>query len=86
MMEKVYILWHSHPLPSGEDSDILIGVYLSTDEASAAQARVSAKPGFVDHPDGFLIEEMTMNEDHWKDGFVTYSFGDKSGDLPAWES
>ena len=76
-METVYILWHSHPLPQGEDSDLLVGVYLSQQDAVAAQARVSAKPGFADHPDGFLIEEMTVNEDHWKDGFVTYTFGDE---------
>jgi len=24
-----------------------------------------------------LIEEMTVNEDHWRDGFVTYTYGDE---------
>jgi hypothetical protein len=76
-METVYILWHSHPLPQDEDRDILIGVYSSKEEASAAHARVSDKPGFVDHPEGFLIEEMKINQDHWKEGFVTYTYGDE---------
>jgi len=76
-MGTVYILWHSHPLPQGEDSDLLVGVYSSEQTATAAQSRLSAKPGFVDHPDGFLIEEVAMDEDHWKDGFVTYTYGDE---------
>ncbi|WP_271066845.1 hypothetical protein [Caulobacter sp. NIBR1757] len=49
----------------------MIGVYASRDKALLAQARSTDLPGFRDWPDGFLIEEYELDQDHWTEGFVT---------------
>jgi hypothetical protein len=49
----------------------LIGVYATENNAKAAKERMSAKPGFVDCPDGFEIDRYVVGEDHWTEGYVT---------------
>jgi len=58
-------------MQNGEECEILIGVYASDSDARSAQARVSDKPGFIDCPEGFLIDEYTIGKDHWEEGFIT---------------
>lgn len=70
-MDSVFVLWHVHRLPNGEDDEKLIGVYRNDDEAREAIARVGNKPGFSDSPDGFLIDEYKLGQDHWTEGYAT---------------
>jgi hypothetical protein len=71
MSESVHILWHINQVPNGEEVEKLIGVYASETDARSAQARVSGKPGFIDCPEGFLIDEYTIGKDGWEEGYVT---------------
>jgi hypothetical protein len=70
-MRVVYVLWHSYEDPPGREEDKLIGIYSSRQLAEDALARVRDKPGFRDYPDGFLIDEMTLDRDSWVQGFAT---------------
>lgn len=67
----VFILWHVHEIPDGEEDEKLIGVYASAEDAEAARLRVMPQPGFRDAPEGFLIDRYTVGEDQWTDGYIT---------------
>ena len=69
-MEQVFLLWHVHTLPEGDDEK-LIGVYRAESDAISARLRLSSKPGFSQNLDGFLIEAYELNKDHWTEGYVT---------------
>jgi hypothetical protein len=69
-MTSVFLLWHMKEYPDGSDSNMLIGVYETRAHAEAAIVRVGSKPGFVDMPEGFLIDEYPLGKDHWTEGFV----------------
>jgi hypothetical protein len=69
-MTHVYLLWHIHDLGDEEDWKF-VGVYSSPKEVDAARARVARLPGFRDTPEHFRVEEVTLNEDQWTEGFVT---------------
>ena len=70
-MNKVFLMWYVHTFESGDEDEMLIGVYSSEEEAQAARARLANKPGFSRNLDGFLIEAYELNKDHWTEGFVT---------------
>ena len=76
MTTPVYVLQHVHTVMAGEedeDEDIkLIGVYSTEDQARAAIARLSNKPGFRDHTDGFHITEQELDKDEWTEGFTSW--------------
>lgn len=61
---RVYLLWHKDL----REDEKLIGVYLSSSEAKAAETRTKTKPGFVDGGE-FEICEYPVNKDHWTGGF-----------------
>ncbi|MFZ2490143.1 MAG: hypothetical protein WA208_01530 [Thermoanaerobaculia bacterium] len=69
-MKSVFILWHSHEYSDGSESEQLIGVYASRADAEAARTRVGDKPGFVDHPNDFIIDEYEIGKDNWIEGYV----------------
>ena len=66
-MERVYVLWHVHG--SSAENAKLIGVYRTDSDARAAIERLRDRPGFRDHPTGFLIDPYVLNGDHWSEGF-----------------
>src|ERR1700722_12436903 len=68
---EVYLLWHVHELPSGDDNAKLIGVYASSDDAESARKRVCGQPGFRGSPEGFHIDRYEVGRDNWTEGFVT---------------
>lgn len=71
-MTSVYLLFHTHYLPAGEDDDKLLGVYSSR---KLAETKIEEKyrklPGFC-QPDGeFIIDEYQIDQDNWEEGFIT---------------
>ncbi|MHB9106588.1 MAG: DUF7336 domain-containing protein [Armatimonadota bacterium] len=84
-MSSVYILHHVHLLTEDREDVKLIGVYSSRDNAEAAVERLRNQPGFCKTPklvnldtdentDGFQIVEYGLDEDHWQEGFATWSY------------
>lgn len=71
MMMDVFLLWHVHEFPDGEEDAKLIGVYSLHDSAEEAQRRAATKPGFRDAAAGFCIVRYTVDEDNWMEGYVT---------------
>lgn len=72
----VYVVLHAHYLDEDENiEDIkLIGIYSSRENAGAAIERLKLQPGFCDTPEGFHIDEYSIDEDHWAEGYVTMRF------------
>jgi homoserine kinase type II len=71
MADIVFNLWYERVYPDREDTELHIGIYSSEAEARAAIERLSDKPGFRDHPEGFNIYPYTLNRDGWTHGFVS---------------
>ena len=69
-MDTVYLLWYVRQWDEGDDTELLIGVYRSNEDASEAIGRLKAKPGFVDFPEGFEIHPYELGKDHWEDGYA----------------
>jgi homoserine kinase type II len=68
---KVYLLSFVQERNSDEeDTELLIGVYESEEKAKDAIERLKDRPGFVDFPQGFVIDAYELNQDHWLEGFV----------------
>ncbi len=72
-MKAILLLFHTHKLASGEEDSKLIGVYATPADATAAQQRASAKPGFKEHTNGFTIDAYEIGKGHWAKGFQTIS-------------
>jgi hypothetical protein len=72
----VYILWHVHGMPDGDEDAKLIGVYSSNEDADAARLRLLQQPGFRDIPEGFQVDRYLVGDDHWTEGYVTVAGGD----------
>ena len=70
MPAKVHLLWFVQEREQEDDTELLIGVYASGQDANAAIERLKNKPGFADFPGGFQISPYEVNEDHWTEGFV----------------
>ena len=69
-MEVVYVLHHVRSADEDGDDAKLIGVYGSRQAANDAIRRLADKPGFREHPDGFVAERYELGKDHWTEGFV----------------
>jgi hypothetical protein len=72
----VFLLWHVHELPDGEEDAKLIGVYSTREKAEEARHRVASQPGFREHPDGFQVSDYRLDQDHWTEGYVTETHSD----------
>jgi len=76
-MKTVFLLEHLHTLADGCENIKTIGVYSSRTAAEVAISRLRAQPGFADAPhlvednDGFYISGYEIDEDNWREGFVT---------------
>ncbi|QDU46032.1 hypothetical protein Mal52_45290 [Symmachiella dynata] len=69
-MKSVFTLFHEYER-LGRDECKIIGVYATKDEAERAISRLRTQPGFRDWSNGFSIDEYTIGEDHWTEGFST---------------
>lgn len=73
-MTSVFLLSHSYELPDDDAEAIkIIGVYSTRENAEAAVRRLLPQPGFCDHPDDFVIDEYTLDDDNWEEGFFSYT-------------
>lgn len=70
-MKSVFILWHTHVDPGGNEDEKLIGVYATRGDAERAKDRTAMLPGFSSNPDGFEIDEHVVGKDEWTEGFQT---------------
>lgn len=70
-MTRVYILHHMADHVAGEEAVKIVGAYSSQANAAAAIERMKDKPGFIDHPDGFSVDEYQLDRDYWAEGFVS---------------
>ena len=70
-MTRVYVLQHEYELENGVENVKLIGVYSTRQNAEAAIERLRAQAGFSSYPDGFCIDEYSLDRDHWAEGFFT---------------
>jgi len=67
----IWLAWHERESDGCKEFK-LIGVYSTREGAEAAIDTRRAKPGFVDHPDGFEIRPYVVDRDTaWIDGFIT---------------
>lgn len=68
----IYDLWHEY-YDEKEECDIYIhiAVYSSKEKVEKAIERLKKLPKFKDHPDDFIYECYTVDEEgSWKEGFV----------------
>ncbi len=77
-MVTVFLVQHIHVLEGGEEDVKVIGVYRSMTEARSAVTRLGHHAGFRDARDGFHIDKYRLNEDHWREGYVTAALGRKA--------
>jgi hypothetical protein len=66
---EVFLL--NHVREGDVDEPKLLGVYSSRRRAEDAIARYLDLPGFRDEQEGFVVDRYTVDEDHWREGFVT---------------
>ena len=66
----VFTLDHIYETLDGEDEIKRIGIYTSIEKANVAIERLKTEPGFRDHPDGFIINEVKLDRDGWTEGFA----------------
>jgi hypothetical protein len=84
-------MWH---IPPDDESVVgeamFVGVYSTLQAAHLAVGRLSAKPGFRDHPEvtrdagtpGFFVEEYRLDEDHWTSGYRPAEANEPLRDAP----
>jgi len=81
-MKTAFVLQHLIILPDGKEDIKLIGVFDKIQEAEAAILQLQSQPGFSDFPNlinplsdntqsGFYIDKYSINEIHWREGFVS---------------
>jgi hypothetical protein len=72
-IKLVYLLLHEREDVDGEHIKI-IGVFEDHEIASSHINDLRMMPGFKEHPDGFSVEEFTVGECRWTDGFHTHRY------------
>ncbi|NLD49903.1 MAG: hypothetical protein GX660_22400 [Clostridiaceae bacterium] len=70
-MKYIYYLQHFYEI---EDIEIVtnIAVYSSREKAEKALLKFRNHPKFANYPKCFNIDEYKIDEDNWKEGFITY--------------
>ena len=69
-MQKVYLLHHLRDKGTINEDDKDIGTYTSYELAETAKNRIKDKPGFIDYPNDFYIDEYIIDKDYWENGFT----------------
>ena len=68
-MQKVYYLHHTRDKGTADEDDKEIGTFGSYQLAEEVINRIKDKPGFIDYPNDFYIDEYIIDKDYWTDGF-----------------
>ena len=84
-MTKVYLLHHIYLCDeiTEEEEQKFIGVYSTEEKAKAAVERLKSQPGFRDHPNDFQINDHTVDEDSWTEGFISVEQATYGGREPV---
>lgn len=69
IVAKIWVLYHVIEGGLLDDDGKLVGCYSSEALALDAHERLKGLPGFADHPDGWVIDEETLDDAHWVEGF-----------------
>lgn len=77
IINRVYIVEHCYEYKISryvKQEDVkVIGIYSAYEKAEQAVERYKTKRGFSLFPeDCFYISEYELDQDHWKEGFITY--------------
>ena len=71
---SIYHLAYEREYDYREDTELSIGYFLSSEEAKEAAEKLKDRPGFSDHPEGFIIEELGIGlAVDWEGGFFSES-------------
>ena len=72
-MSSVFLVWHTYSEGGADDEEVnakLLGVYSTRAHAGRRVTRARSENGFRDWPDGFIVDEFTVDADEWEGGFV----------------
>ncbi len=72
-MPSVFVLQHVHSTVGDVEDVKFIGVYSSREKAQAAVMRLRQNPGFSGAPEGFHIDEYSLDRDHWVEGYASFA-------------
>lgn len=84
-MNTVFLVQHLYDLENNEEVKF-VGVYSSLEKAQQAIERLRLLPGFMEKPEGFNIDEYTLNQDHWTEGFVTITSVEVPDIMGKWKT
>ena len=71
MTQTVFLVEHVHEMDDGSEDIKTIGIYQTREAAEAAVVRSRKLSGFSVAPDGFHVNEYTLDVDHWTSGYIT---------------
>ncbi len=71
MDKTVFMLHHVHEFENGHEDVKLIGVFSTREKAESALAKVKDMPGFKELPQGFSLDEHTLDQLGWVEGYFT---------------
>lgn len=71
MEDNIFILYHEYEDESGYFEQKILGIYSSKGKASSSILKFKNLEGFKSYPNGFYVEESSLNEENisWKEGF-----------------
>ena len=70
---KIYELTHEFENAlEGYDEITYISVYSTYKKAENALERLKNNPKFCDHPEGFIISPIEVDQTFWQDGFTSW--------------
>ena len=67
---SVFLLWHQYDA-ADYATTLLLGVYSTQRQAHDRLHSARALPGFCLYPEAFRIAEYLLDDDQWRDGFLT---------------
>jgi hypothetical protein len=74
-MTTVYVLWHRCTDPDGRDHELMLEIYSTQKKAAQGLSLLRNKPGFRDYPNGFEIQDVTVDRTYMTKGFL-FAWGD----------
>jgi hypothetical protein len=80
-MPTVFLVQHERRVPPPPGVK-LIGVFSTRRAAEAAVERLRERPGFRELPASFTVDEISVDRDHWKEGFGVPNPEAEGRDLP----